>query len=175
MGNLEFALSDKELSALGVSPILDVYNRNDAIRFNDSLKDAKADPNNKGNAKLQAEWPIELPPEGEVRRVVNWGTKQSKGLETPMSKVEIVDPNSTVPGLPKPAFAKGGYTGTGGKYEPAGVVHKGEYVIPKEHVNQATKKPDINYVKQIVSDFRLKKRARNLADTIKGVSNGFIR
>lgn len=31
-------------------------------------------------------------------------------------------------------FAEGGYTGSGGKYEPAGVVHKGEYVIPKRMV-----------------------------------------
>lgn len=29
-------------------------------------------------------------------------------------------------------FAKGGYTGSGGKYEPAGVVHKGEFVFTKE-------------------------------------------
>lgn len=29
-------------------------------------------------------------------------------------------------------FAKGGYTGDGGKYTPAGVVHRGEYVITKE-------------------------------------------
>lgn len=28
-------------------------------------------------------------------------------------------------------FAEGGYTGDGGKYTPAGVVHAGEYVIPK--------------------------------------------
>jgi len=28
-----------------------------------------------------------------------------------------------------PTFANGGYTGSGGKYEPAGIVHKGEYVI----------------------------------------------
>lgn len=28
-------------------------------------------------------------------------------------------------------FADGGYTGTGGKYEPAGVVHKGEFVMPQ--------------------------------------------
>jgi len=27
-------------------------------------------------------------------------------------------------------FAEGGYTGYGNKYEPAGIVHKGEYVIP---------------------------------------------
>lgn len=29
-------------------------------------------------------------------------------------------------------FADGGYTGDGGKYEEAGVVHKGEYVVPQE-------------------------------------------
>lgn len=28
-------------------------------------------------------------------------------------------------------FAEGGYTGTGGKYEPAGVVHRGEFVMPQ--------------------------------------------
>ncbi|RXH41061.1 hypothetical protein XH94_09465 [Bradyrhizobium zhanjiangense] len=32
-------------------------------------------------------------------------------------------------GLSFPMFANGGYTGHGGKYEPAGVVHKGEYVM----------------------------------------------
>jgi tape measure domain-containing protein len=30
------------------------------------------------------------------------------------------------------SFASGGYTGDGGKYEPAGVVHRGEFVITKE-------------------------------------------
>jgi TP901 family phage tail tape measure protein len=38
-------------------------------------------------------------------------------------------------------YAQGGYTGAGGKYEPAGIVHRGEYVIPKQHVNQATGLP----------------------------------
>lgn len=33
-----------------------------------------------------------------------------------------------------PAFASGGYTGPGGKYQPAGVVHRGEYVLPQEAV-----------------------------------------
>ena len=32
-------------------------------------------------------------------------------------------------------FAEGGYTGPGGKYEPAGVVHRGEYVVPAHRVN----------------------------------------
>src|SRR5690606_32309375 len=39
-------------------------------------------------------------------------------------------------------WATGGYTGAGGKYEPAGIVHRGEYVLPKEQVNQSTGLPD---------------------------------
>ena len=38
-------------------------------------------------------------------------------------------------------FASGGYTGAGGKYDVAGIVHRGEYVIPKEQVNQITGMP----------------------------------
>ncbi|MEG9499905.1 phage tail tape measure protein [Mannheimia indoligenes] len=34
--------------------------------------------------------------------------------------------------LPKKQYSSGGYTGNGGKYEPAGIVHKGEYVMTKE-------------------------------------------
>lgn len=33
-------------------------------------------------------------------------------------------------------FTRGGYTGSGGKYEPAGVVHKGEYVFDQAAVNR---------------------------------------
>lgn len=33
-------------------------------------------------------------------------------------------------------FASGGYTGDGGKYQPAGVVHRGEYVFPSEAVRR---------------------------------------
>ena len=33
-------------------------------------------------------------------------------------------------------FSQGGFTGFGGKYEPAGIVHKGEYVIPQEAVRK---------------------------------------
>lgn len=43
-----------------------------------------------------------------------------------------------------PTFATGGFTGTGGKYEPAGIVHKGEYVLPKQMVNQSTGLPDLD-------------------------------
>src|SRR5665648_447698 len=40
--------------------------------------------------------------------------------------------------------SEGGYTEPGGKYEPAGIVHKGEYVIPQEGVNNPRLQPFIN-------------------------------
>lgn len=36
-----------------------------------------------------------------------------------------------------PGFADGGYTGPGGKYTPAGIVHAGEYVFTKEQTRKA--------------------------------------
>lgn len=47
-----------------------------------------------------------------------------------------------------PQFATGGFTGVGGKNEPAGIVHKGEYVLPREAVNQATGLPKVESVSQ---------------------------
>lgn len=54
----------------------------------------------------------------------------------------MYDPNYTPPKLEQKwigglvgngkGFAQGGYTGNGGKYDPAGIVHKGEYVMTKE-------------------------------------------
>jgi TP901 family phage tail tape measure protein len=38
-------------------------------------------------------------------------------------------------------YATGGFTGPGGQYDIAGLVHRGEYVIPKGQVNQMTGKP----------------------------------
>lgn len=40
-------------------------------------------------------------------------------------------------------FAEGGYTGQGAKYEPAGVVHRGEYVTPKHIVESAPAQPHL--------------------------------
>jgi TP901 family phage tail tape measure protein len=34
-------------------------------------------------------------------------------------------------------YYTGGFTGQGGKYDPAGTVHKGEFVIPKQYVDQS--------------------------------------
>ncbi|WMM74476.1 phage tail tape measure protein [Rhodococcus pyridinivorans] len=43
-------------------------------------------------------------------------------------------------------FWTGGFTGRGAKREPAGVVHKGEYVLPQEMVDQSTGMPDLSKV-----------------------------
>lgn len=40
-------------------------------------------------------------------------------------------------------FAEGGYTGHGGKYQPAGIVHKGEYVTPQHIVNSPVARPHL--------------------------------
>lgn len=37
-------------------------------------------------------------------------------------------------GIPYPKWSSGGYTGIGGKYEPAGIVHKGEVVFSQQDV-----------------------------------------
>mgnify|MGYP000008092908 CR=1 FL=1 len=38
--------------------------------------------------------------------------------------------------MPGVGYADGGYTGDGGKYQPAGIVHKGEFVMSKEATNR---------------------------------------
>lgn len=40
-------------------------------------------------------------------------------------------------------FAQGGYTGSGAKYQPAGIVHKGEYVAPQNVVNSPMAQPHL--------------------------------
>lgn len=44
--------------------------------------------------------------------------------------------SSSLGGMLTPSFDVGGYTGFGGKFEPAGIVHKGEYVIDAETVRR---------------------------------------
>jgi hypothetical protein len=43
-------------------------------------------------------------------------------------------------------FSSGGYTGPGGKYQPAGIVHAGEYVIPTDGVENPTLRPVIDWI-----------------------------
>jgi len=38
--------------------------------------------------------------------------------------------------------------------EPAGIVHKGEYVVPKKYVNQSTGMPDSSFLAQLQNGMR---------------------
>ena len=62
-----------------------------------------------------------------INTVINDGLiKGFNDLARPLGVKEL--PRVALPA----GFAHGGYTGDGGKYDPAGVVHKGEYVFTKE-------------------------------------------
>ena len=52
----------------------------------------------------------------------------------------------------QPTYAEGGYTGKGGKYEPAGLVHKGEYVVPQNVMD----KPEASTLVSALEGMRLK-------------------
>ena len=51
-------------------------------------------------------------------------------------------------------YAEGGYTGSGGKYDVAGAVHRGEYVIPKRDVNQSTGMPRADALGRLMGGVR---------------------
>lgn len=48
---------------------------------------------------------------------------------------------ATIAATQPQGYARGGYTGDGGKYDPAGVVHRGEWVIPAERVRELGLEP----------------------------------
>jgi hypothetical protein len=71
---------------------------------------------------------------------INPGMKNINALEARLRAIKDEDVfinvrqiGSTTLG-PRNEFATGGYTGKGGKYEPAGIVHRGEVVLPQEVV-----------------------------------------
>lgn len=58
-------------------------------------------------------------------------TVASPALGAAFAAVAVAKGLANVASINGVEFAEGGYTGHGGKYEPAGVVHKGEYVVPQ--------------------------------------------
>lgn len=67
-------------------------------------------------------------------------------------------------------FATGGYTGDGGKYEPAGVVHKGEFVMTKE----ATKRIGVGNLYKMMRGYANGGVVGGTSYTGGGVSSGAI-
>lgn len=54
-----------------------------------------------------------------------------------------------VPSMGGFMYSSGGYTGPGGKYDPAGIVHKGEYVVPKNVVDRI----GVNNIERLMGGF----------------------
>ena len=71
------------------------------------------------------------------------------GLSTPVASMTRAQRAAI--GLP---YYDGGFTGRGGMMQPAGVVHKGEYVVPQKYVNQSTGMPDPNFLAQLQNGMR---------------------
>jgi hypothetical protein len=77
-------------------------------------------------------------------------------------RVTVQTPRVVLPGTALPRISSnvdfsgmnGGYTGPGARTEVAGIVHRGEYVIPKQFVNQSTGMPDPSVLAQMQSGMR---------------------
>ncbi|MFS0827490.1 phage tail length tape measure family protein [Pseudomonas phoenicis] len=64
-------------------------------------------------------------------------SSSAASMEFPNSLSFTPDLGPAAAGLKyKPGFSDGGYTGNGGKYEPAGIVHGGEFVLRREIVSR---------------------------------------
>lgn len=62
-------------------------------------------------------------------------------------------------------FSEGGYTGNGGRLEVAGVVHRGEYVVPQPELRDP-------YVRSVVASIEARRRARTTKNRLPGFADG---
>lgn len=74
---------------------------------------------------------------------INAGIAQAASLPFPANlmamasvAMETASIVSNIKAVADTGFASGGYTGPGGKYQPAGIVHKGEYVFDRASTNR---------------------------------------
>lgn len=70
--------------------------------------------------------------------------------------------------FPQEGYAVGGYTGPGGKYEPAGIVHAGEHVQPQEVVREPGALPFLEQIRQ----YGFRRTLQNLAHSLRGYDAG---
>lgn len=73
----------------------------------------------------------------------NPATVASPALGTAYAALAVAQGLARIAQINGVQFAEGGYTGDGGKYQPAGIVHKGEYVAPQHVVNSPAAQPYI--------------------------------
>ena len=71
-------------------------------------------------------------------------SKSWAGIADAAGKMALITAAFSAAKVAVGSFATGGYTGDGGKYEPAGTVHRGEYVLPAEAVSNPAFSPLLN-------------------------------
>ena len=90
------------------------------------------------NAKMQS---AQSDARGRLLRIASDPKRSATDRARARSQIEKGDAAGT--------FASGGYTGQGNANQIAGIVHKGEYVVPKSMVNQNTGMPNMGGVTNI--------------------------
>lgn len=85
----------------------------------------------------------------QISHYINNITSKVDAVKNKISGIKVPEIS-----LPKfKGFSSGGYTGAGAVNEPAGIVHKGEYVIPKSQVDQKTGLPKMSGGTNFYGDF----------------------
>jgi len=136
------------------------FNADPALQALNELN-AKLDESIEKAKELNRQQRVDPPPQRErtesfepviqntTRAAIIDSVKQSRVL-TPIQKIQYErEIRAQVP-----FFADGGFTGRGGRMDPAGIVHKGEYVVPKQYVNQSTGLPDASFLAQLQNGMR---------------------
>ncbi|MCY1548371.1 hypothetical protein D9M68_844750 [compost metagenome] len=70
--------------------------------------------------------------------------------------------------FPQDGYAVGGYTGPGGKYEPAGIVHAGEHVQPQEVVREPGALPFLEQIRR----YGFRRTLQNISQSLRGYADG---
>jgi phage-related protein len=112
----------------GIKPVLQAVG--------DFIRDKVAPKFREGVDKIKAAWEtIKEAAKVPIRFVID--TVINNGIIGTFNKIASHFKVKEIPKIPLPkGFAEGGYTGDGGKYQPAGVVHAGEFVFPQSAVKQ---------------------------------------
>lgn len=73
---------------------------------------------------------------GQIQSILTELARVPRSISTTYYVNQVNRVNKTPDIMANSGFASGGYTGDGGKYEPAGIVHRGEVVLPQEVVRR---------------------------------------
>lgn len=128
-----------KVMTLGIQYGWDTYVKPVLAALGDIIDKDVAPKFDRGVALISAAWALlkdelKKPIKFVIETVINEGLIGSFNKLADWADVPKDKQLKTIP-LPK-GFASGGYTGDGGKFEPAGVVHKGEFVATKEETSR---------------------------------------